>query len=94
MAGMEGMAAVAWLVLVAVLFPSQTGASCLPAAIDIGERKYLTNVNGESYPIGVYMGNWDASFLTSHLLKIIIEDWAFFFPDLSGSIKHEKIVNK
>eukprot|EP00439_Symbiodinium_sp_Y106_P027080 s7758_g3.t1 len=49
-------------------------ASCLPEAIDIGQRKYLTNVNGESYPIGMWIGDWDASFLTTHLLKIIIED--------------------
>ena len=77
-------ASMAWLVLVAVLFPSQAGASCLPEAIDIAERKYLTNLYGESYPMGVYVGNWDASFLTSHLLKIIVEDRALL-PDLSRS---------
>ena len=67
------MAGMAWLALLAVLFPSQTGASCLPAAIYISVRKNLTNVNGKSYSIGVWIGNWDVSFLTSHLLKIIIE---------------------
>ena len=68
------MAGMARLVLAAVLFPAQTGASCLPEAINTSQRKYLTNANGESYPIGMYIGAWDASFLTTHLLKIIIED--------------------
>ncbi|CAE7346983.1 unnamed protein product [Symbiodinium natans] len=74
----------AWLVLVAVLFPSQAGASCLPEAIDIAERKYLTNLYGESYPMGVYVGNWDASFLTSHLLKIIVEERMGFHAEVTG----------
>ena len=77
-------ASMAWLVLLAVLFPTQTGASCLPEAINISQRKFLTNVNGESYPIGLWTCDWDASVLTTHLLKIIIED-RVLLSDVSGS---------
>ncbi|CAE7690883.1 unnamed protein product [Symbiodinium sp. CCMP2592] len=78
------MGGMARLVLVAVLFPSQTDASCLSAAINISERKYLTNVNGESYPIGMWIGDWDASFMTTHLLKIIIEERMGFHAEATG----------
>ena len=62
-------------VAVTVLFQQLPSivASCLPNAKSAEQRQNLT-ASGESYPIGLWVGDWDAAYVTSGVVHILLED--------------------
>eukprot|EP00435_Cladocopium_sp_Y103_P054212 s328_g17.t1 len=48
--------------------------SCLPDAIPPAQRQNLVNVNGETYPVGVFVCNWAASFASNILAATLVEE--------------------
>ena len=70
-----GMPLASFLVLTGLssLWTTVGEASCLPDSINASQRRNLTGY-GESYPIGVLVSNWDASYVTSAVVHILLED--------------------
>ena len=50
--------------------------ACLPNARSPSQRNNLTS-NSESYPIGLFIQDWDANYVTSNALHILLEAWGF-----------------
>ncbi|CAL1137727.1 unnamed protein product [Cladocopium goreaui] len=61
-------------VAVPFLCLSSGAATCLDDAIPPSERKNLTNVEGESYPLGIWIGNWASGRLSAAMVQILIEE--------------------
>ena len=67
------MLAVAFVLFSFNLF--QVGApACLPNPRSLSQRRNVTH-DGESYPIGLWVNDWDAAYVTSGVVHILIEDF-------------------
>eukprot|EP00438_Fugacium_kawagutii_P000210 Skav202888 [mRNA] locus=scaffold1424:82289:85457:- [translate_table: standard] len=55
------------------LLPLVSG-TCLPDAIPPAQRQNLVNPNGESYPVGVFISDYAASYAAQYLGAILIEE--------------------
>ncbi|CAK9089936.1 Uncharacterized protein SCF082_LOCUS42432, partial [Durusdinium trenchii] len=65
------------------LLVTLAGGACLPNAIPPSERKLLENSNGESYPFGVWIANYAASYAANVMVQVLIEE-VFGFNTTSG----------
>ena len=67
------MLAVAFVLVSLSLF--QVGApACLPNPRSLSQRRNVTH-DGESYPIGLWVNDWDAAYVTSGVVHILMEDF-------------------
>ncbi|CAL1127286.1 unnamed protein product [Cladocopium goreaui] len=60
-------------IVISLLVPSVSG-SCLPDAIPPASRQNLVNPNGETYPVGVFISNYAASWAAQYLGAALIQD--------------------
>ena len=75
------MLAVAFVLVSLSLF--QVGApACLPNPRSLSQRRNVTH-DGESYPIGLWVNDWDAAYVTSGVVHILMED--FWELEFTGS---------
>ena len=78
---LHGMLAVAFVLVSLSLF--QVGApACLPNPRSLSQRRNVTH-DGESYPIGLWVNDWDAAYVTSGVVHILMED--FWELEFTGS---------
>ena len=64
-----------WLFIAQLALVSSTLTStCLPEAVAVDQRRNLTNIAGESYPVGVGVFTWASAELTSAMIEILTEE--------------------
>ena len=64
-----------WLSIAQLALASGTLTStCLPDAVAVDQRRNLTNIAGESFPVGVAVFTWASAGLTSAMIEILTEE--------------------
>lgn len=64
-----------WLFIAQLALASGTLTStCLPDAVAVDQRRNLTNIAGESFPVGVAVFTWASAGLTSAMIEILTEE--------------------
>ena len=63
-----------WQCHVARAHAGSPATTCLPDAIAPSQRQPLRHANGESYPLGLWISDWAAGYVTSAVIHILIEE--------------------
>lgn len=63
-----------WLLSMAAMAAMAGDMRCLEDAIAPAARKNLSNAEGESYPLGIWVSSWASGELTAKMAQILIEE--------------------
>lgn len=80
MAGLLTLSAVAAVFFIAPLVKSL----CFPDGVPESQRVNLTNSDGESYPVGIWVPSWAAGVSTSAVMRLLVQEKLGFLTVLGG----------
>ena len=60
--------------LVVVTLTRVAVPTCFPDGIPVSQRRNLRQANDESYPLGLWVNDWAAAYVTSAVVHILIEE--------------------